>query len=197
MAVVAVVRPHHSGAKAPRPNISSRMIRLALLALFAVTGASASITDCGSAFQVTFLSLTPDPPVRGASIYLGLLFNNNEAAPVTAGSATTDITINGLPLSPSTQPLCEATACPIPLGANNRSTSTTWPDVGGKITSRLTWVDATTGKTLLCLLTQVKVAAAARNRAVSLRGSCPVSPVAYGVAAYTHTHGSVRGGRNI
>ena len=193
---MAAARPHHSGAKAPRPNISSRMIRLTLLALFAVTGAGASITDCGSAFQITFLSLAPDPPVRGASVYLGLLFNNNEAAPVTAGTATTDITLNGLPLSPTTQSLCEATACPIPLGANNRSTSTTWPDVGGKITSRLTWTDAATGKTLLCLLTQVKVAVAS----VALQGSCPAGPVghwALASAAYTHTHGSVRGGRNI
>ena len=167
------------------------MIRLALLAL--CSAVRASITDCGSAFQVTFLSLTHDPPVRGAPIYLGLLFINIEAAAVTAGSATTDITLNGLPLSPSTKSLCEATACPIPLGANNRSTSTTWPDVGGKITSRLTWADSTTGKTLLCILTQVKVATVASLQ----KGSCLVSPAAYGVVTYTHSHGSMRGARNI
>lgn len=132
------------------------MIRLALLAMFTATASRASISDCGSAFQITQLSLTPDPPVQNQLVFLNLAFNNNEPAVVYAGTATTSITLNGLPLSPSTQPLCEATACPILQGANNRSTNTTWPVVSGKIISRLTWEDSV-GKILLCLLTQVKV----------------------------------------
>jgi hypothetical protein len=130
------------------------MIRLALLAMCAV--ARAAISDCGSAFQITQLALTPDPPVKDQPVFLTLAFNNNEVVALSAGTATTSITLNGLPLSPSTQPLCEATACPIPTGANDRSTNTTWPAVSGKIISRLTWVDPA-GKILLCLLTQVKV----------------------------------------
>ena len=152
------------------------MIRLALLALFASGTAHATISDCGSAFQITQLSLTPDPPVRGQPVYLTLLFNNNEAAPVTAGTATTDITLNGLPISPSTTPLCEATACPIPIGPNDRSTNTTWPDVAGKITSRLVWLSSA-GKTLLCLLTQVKVASTDHQTANAMWEAAMAAPV--------------------
>lgn len=108
------------------------MIRLALLALFAATATRASISDCGSAFQITQLALTPDPPVQGRAVFLTLVFNNNEPDAVSAGTVTTDITRNGLPLSPSTQPLCDETECPILTGPNNRSTNTTWPAVSGK-----------------------------------------------------------------
>ncbi len=163
VAVAAAVILHHSGAKAASNNISSRMIRLALLAMCLTVGTHASISDCGSAFQITQLALSPDPPVQSQPVFLNLVFNNNEAAAVSGGTATTSITLNGLPISPSTQPLCEATACPIPQGANNRSTNTTWPAVSGKIISRLTWEDSA-GKTLLCLLTQVKVASALRRQ---------------------------------
>jgi hypothetical protein len=169
------------------------MIRIALLALFAAAATRASISDCGSAFQITQLALAPDPPVRGQPVYLTLLFNNNEPAPVTDGSATTAITLNGLPISPSVSPLCEATACPIPLGANNRSTNTTWPDVAGKIISRLTWEDPA-GNILLCLLTQVKVLAvcAAAPRSANYWEAATAYPV-----GGRHTHGSLRGAHDM
>lgn len=180
------------------------MIRLALLALFAATGTHASISDCGSSFQIMQLAITPDPPVQNQLVFLTLAFNNNEPATISAGTATTGITLNGLPLSPSTQPLCEATACPIPQGANNRSTNTTWPAVTGKITSRLTWVDST-GKTLLCLLTQVKVAALEMQAVIPyVAPQCihyeveNYSVLAMGhPVAETRVRGSLRGARGI
>lgn len=181
------------------------MIRLALLAMCAATAARASISDCGSAFQITQLALTPDPPVQGQPVFLTLAFNNNEAAAISAGTATTDITLNGIPLSPSTQPLCEATECPIPTGPNNRSTNTTWPAVSGKIISQLTWEDAA-GKTLLCLLTQVKVAAVSATKALIpyVAPQCTLYEIknywelveAHPVAE-RHIRGSLRGGRAV
>lgn len=206
VAAVAVIL-HHSGAKAASNNISSRMILLALLAMCLTVGTHASISDCGSAFQITQLALSPDPPVQSQPVFLNLVFNNNEAAAVSGGTATTSITLNGLPLSPSTQPLYEATACPIPQGANNRSTNTTWPAVSGKIISRLTWEDSA-GKTLLCLLTQVKVPSVLRHQQLQKALIPYVAPqcIHYAVENYsvlamgypvveTRSHGSLRGGR--
>lgn len=179
------------------------MIRLALLAMSAAMVARASISDCGSAFQITQLSLSPDPPVQGQPVFLTLTFNNNEGIAITAGTATTSASLNGLPLSPTVQPLCDATACPIPMGPNNRSTNTTWPAVSGKIISQLTWEDSA-DKTLLCLLTQVKVAATATAKALIpyVAPQC----IHYAVENYwelaeahpvaeTHSHGSLRGAR--
>jgi hypothetical protein len=178
------------------------MIRLTLLAMYAASMARASISDCGSAFQITQLALSPDPPVRDQPVFLTLAFNNNEAAPVSAGTATTEITLNGLPISPSSSPLCDATACPIPLGANNRSTNTTWPAVSGKIISRLTWADPA-GKTLLCLLTQVKVGSTTKALIPYSAPQCTL----YEIKNYwelvsarpvveRHNHGSLRGRRD-
>lgn len=181
------------------------MILLTLLALCAATVARASISDCGSAFQITQLSLTPDPPVQGQPVFLTLTFNNNEAAPITAGTATTSVSLNGLPLSPTVQPLCDATECPIPTGPNNRSTNTTWPAVSGKIISQLTWEDSAR-KTLLCLLTQVKVGSALSVTAKALIPYVAPQCIHYAVENYwelaeahpvaeRHSHGSLRGAR--
>ena len=177
------------------------MIRLALLALFTVSTTHGSISDCGSTFQITQLSLTPDPPVQNQLIFLNLVFNNNEPDVISTGTATTSITLNGLPLSPSTQSLCEATACPILQGSNDRSTNTTWPAVTGKIISRLTWVDSL-GKTLLCLLTQVKVGLA--NAVISYVAPQCIHYVVENYSALAMEHpavdarirGSLRGARD-
>ncbi len=147
------------------------MIRRILTILgLAATTSVASITDCGSAFQITSLGLYPDPPLLGQQVYMDLQFNNNGPA-ISDGTVYTSLTYNGLPIAVDPKPLCEDTACPIQTGYNNRSTATTWPDSGtGKITSQIKWVAAGAtgaGETLLCIQTVVKVAAP------SLRGSLP------------------------
>jgi hypothetical protein len=143
------------------------MIRRVLTILGLATSASvASITDCGSAFQITSLGLYPDPPVLGQQVYMDLQFNNNGPA-ISDGTVYTSLTYNGLPIAVDPKPLCEDTACPIQTGYNNRSTATTWPDSGtGKITSQIKWVSS--GETLLCIQTVVKVGALTRT---ALRGS--------------------------
>lgn len=188
------------------------MILLGLLAMCAVTATRAAISDCGSTFQITQLSLVPDPPIQDQSVFLTLVFNNNEPATISAGTATTSIAFNGLPLSPTVQPLCEVTDCPILQGVNNRSTNTTWPAVSGKIISRLTWEDLT-GKILLCLLTQVKVGSMLRRQQQEKQKNAVIQYVApqcihyevenYSVFAMRHmvaetrSHGSLRGPHDI
>lgn len=151
------------------------MIRRILTILGLVATANASITDCGSVFQITSLSLYPDPPVRGQQVYMDLQFNNDGPA-VTDGTVYTSLTYNGLPITVDPKPLCQDTVCPIQTGYNNRSTATTWPDSGtGKITSQIKWL-STTGSTLLCIQTVVKI--------TSLRGSS-VSDYAHEMEAPT------------
>jgi hypothetical protein len=142
------------------------MIRKVLTIMGLAATATASITDCGSVFQITSLGLYPDPPVLGQQVYMDLQFINNGPA-VTDGTVYTSLTYNGLPIAVDPKPLCEDTACPIQMGYNNRSTSTTWPSSGsGKITSQIKWV--ATGATLLCIQTVVKVAAPSLRGAIML-----------------------------
>lgn len=123
-----------------------------------------SITDCGSAFEITSLGLYPDPPVRNQPLYMDLQFNNNGLA-VSDGTVYTSLTYNGLPIVVDPKSLCSDTACPIPQGYNNRSTATTCPDASGKITSQIKWV-STDGATLLCIQTVLKVGSPALRGAV-------------------------------
>lgn len=127
-----------------------------LFSLFAYS--YASIADCGagqSTFQITELSLTPDPPVIGKQVDLILKFNN-PGDEIFDGSATTYVTINGIPYPSSKNPLCENTSCPIKYGYNDRSTSTQWPELSGKIDTKVEWKD-TQGNLLLCIHSTVKV----------------------------------------
>jgi hypothetical protein len=129
-----------------------------ILTLFTILSSSfASIKDCdpSSVFRPTQLSISPDPPIPGQSVKLTLVFDNtgNE---ITDGTATTTLSVNFMPFSPTTKPLCENTACPILSGSNDRSTETTFPDVTGIIKSRVTWTGPE-GESLLCLDTSFKI----------------------------------------
>ena len=128
-----------------------------LTALLTLAAAFGSVTDCNttSIFRPTEIGLTPDPPVIGAPVYMTVRFDNPGLSDI-GGTATTSVTINGLPFAPTVEDLCQNTACPFVQGANDRSTSSTWPDVKGKIVSKNVWTSSE-GETLLCLLTTVKV----------------------------------------
>jgi hypothetical protein len=76
---------------------------------------------------------------------------------ITDGTVTTSVSVNYIPMAPSTGPLCENTACPIVPGANDRSTETTFPSVTGLIRSKVVWKSAQ-GQSLLCIDTSFKVA---------------------------------------
>ena len=143
-------------------------MRTLLTALLAgLTTASISDCDPASLFRPTELALTPDPPVRNQPVTMTVKFNN-PGATVTDGIVTTSVTLNYIPFQPSTEPLCENTACPLVTGPNDRSTTSTWPDtVSGNVVTTSVWTGVN-GESLLCVKTSVRVAAAAGTR---LRGS--------------------------
>jgi hypothetical protein len=120
--------------------------------------AQGSIKDCdpSSQFRFTDLGLTPDPPKVNEDVIMKVLFNN-PGPEVTEGNAVTSVTWNGIPVTPSTKPLCEATECPLINGLNNRTTMSAWPSgVTGSVNSKIQWFDKD-GKSLLCIQTSVRV----------------------------------------
>lgn len=118
----------------------------------------ASIKDCDttSVFRPTQLTLSPDPPVPGKPVRLTLIFDNT-GPEITDGTVSTSITLNYIPISPTSGPLCENTACPIIPGSNDRSTETTFPSITGLVHSKVTWTGPQ-GQSLLCIDTAFKVA---------------------------------------
>jgi len=134
------------------------MLRFASIIAFAAATTSL-VTDCNqsSIFRPTLLALTPDPPVIGEQVLMTVQFTNPGPV-VTEGTSTTTITLNGFPITPTVEPLCQNTVCPFAEGANDRSTNSTWPNIKGKIAIKSVWTDAV-GNDLLCLLTTIKIAA--------------------------------------
>lgn len=141
-------------------------MRLFAIAAAALAGiAAATISDCDKAsrFRPTELAVTPDPPVANQPVAMTVKFDN-PGAEVTDGTVTTSVTLNFIPFQPSEEPLCQNTACPITPGANDRSTSSTWPDgVSGTVVTKSVW-KGVDGESLLCVQTKFAVGAAARLR---------------------------------
>ncbi len=132
------------------------LLKLIALCTF-FTNAFATIKDCDttSVFRPTELALTPDPPVPEQPVYLTLLFDNTGQI-VTNGTITTSINVNYVPITPTLNPLCDNTECPIIPGTNNRSTETIFPSFTGIFRSRVTWTSKD-GQILLCIDTNFKV----------------------------------------
>lgn len=115
------------------------------------------IKDCDptSIFRPTKLELTPDSPIQGKHISLTVIFNNT-GQPVTDGTVSSSLSINRIPFTSISIPLCNDTVCPIVFGVNNMSTTAMFPSISGLIKSRVTWTGAQ-GESLLCIDTAVKV----------------------------------------
>jgi hypothetical protein len=130
----------------------------------------ATIKNCASGssiFQITELSLKPDPIVPGEPLDMTLLFINPSSY-ITDGSVTTTLQLNYVPFSPTTEPLCKNTKCPLINGLNDRSTSSTWPsNIYGKVSSRIEWFDQN-GLLMLCI--QINTNAISKTNRTMLRG---------------------------
>jgi len=145
-------------------GLQSIMLSL-LIAYFAFATANANILDCNttSVFRPLTLALRPDPPVAGQPVRMTVEFNN-PGPDVAEGIVSTSVTLNFIPFTPTVEPLCQNTLCPIVIGFNDRSTQSTWPtDVKGKVITKSVWATLE-GDTLLCVQTTVTVGAPPRFR---------------------------------
>jgi hypothetical protein len=129
----------------------------------------AKIQDCGkdtSILQLTDLALKPDPPIPGQLTDMTVKFVN-PGVDITDGTVTTSITLNFIPFSPTVEPLCTNTKCPLVSGLNDRSTSNTFPDsIQGKLVSKIVWTTLD-GSQLLC----IQINTVLGLNATKLRGS--------------------------
>jgi hypothetical protein len=145
------------------------LLRLFTAAVAAVAATTASITSCGSTaarLQLTRLDLFPDPPTPGGEVFMAVEFENPDA-PVAYGTAKRTVSLNGLPVVDEAVALCgDATTCPLTTGFNNRSVTSTWPDITGKVVSTIRWYDESAAE-LLCIKTSVTVSSVEHR----LRGS--------------------------
>ena len=131
------------------------LLRNTLLAFAMFHATDANIKDCSSAnslFDFTDLALKPDPPVPGQQVAMTVRFTN-PGGTVDNGTVTTSVTLNFVPFTPSVEPLCTNTKCPIVNGLNDRSTIGTTPtSIQGKVVTKIVWT-AVNGSELFCIET--------------------------------------------
>ncbi len=105
--------------------------------------ALATIKSCGTG-RATLLGFDSQPvaPVAGDNVSLWVAYTLS-GTPVTDGTATYSISLNGIPLTPTVDPLCTQTLCPKVVDTEYNETSwSIFPSgLAGKIVSRIQWAD--------------------------------------------------------
>ena len=115
------------------------MLSRALTTLIGFT----TIASCGTG-RATLLGFDSQPatPRAGDNVSLWVAYSI-PGAPVTDGTATYKVTLNGIPLSPTVDPLCTQTTCP--KDSDTPYNETSWSlfpsGISGKIASRIEWKD--------------------------------------------------------
>lgn len=126
---------------------------IALIALIVKATAGPSISSCNrptALFKIDALGFWPDPAIRNENSTVSFLYTVPEPGLTGVGAtATYTVTYNSLPLTPTVEDLCKNIACPILPGTYNLSTSSTFPDVAGSLTSKIEWKNQD-GAQLLC-----------------------------------------------
>ena len=111
-----------------------------LLGLLGMT----TIRDCGNGLgRATNLTFDSQPllPIAGDNVTLWIGYTLSDP-PITSGTATYKVTLNGLPFPVTTKPLCDETKCPKPVGFNNESSWSVFNGgVSGKVVSSISWND--------------------------------------------------------
>jgi hypothetical protein len=82
---------------------------------------------------------------------------------ISEGTAEYDVTVNYIPMTPYTEPLCQDVPCPIQAGSYTNTTRSTWPTgVHGLVVNKMIWKGTPDAVTLLCLQITTKFARALR-----------------------------------
>jgi hypothetical protein len=111
------------------------------LILFA---ALSTMRDCGNGAgraAVLGFDSQPSSPKAGDNVTLWVAYDL-PSPPITGGTATYSFSLNGIPFTPTVNPLCDETACPKDTGFNNESSWSIFPSgLSGKIVSKIEWHD--------------------------------------------------------
>ena len=120
----------------------------------------AAITNCAtvakpSLFTINSLSHVPaDTITAGENMTLNLIYTSPST--VSAGTATTSMTYNFLPLTPTVADLCTSIVCPLGPGQHDGSSTYPFPTgISGTLVTQIVWTDDN-GVQLLCIKSMVK-----------------------------------------
>jgi hypothetical protein len=115
-----------------------------LATVLKIFGVLSSVRDCsngqGRATVLGFDS-QPSSPKAGDNVTLWVAYDL-PYPPITGGTATYSLNLNGIPFTPTVSDLCKQTTCPKELGFNNESSWDLFPSgISGKIVSTIEWHD--------------------------------------------------------
>ena len=109
---------------------------------FLILASTVALRNCGSSSDqatITSFGFSPENPVAGDQTDLWVAYDLK--SDLTGGTATYTINFNGIPLPATKEDLCSQTACPKAPGSFNETSSSEFPNVSGKITSKIAWTD--------------------------------------------------------
>jgi len=123
--------------------------------IYALVSYAITVKDCGvgkSLFKVNHLAISPTNPIAGQNVTLDYGYTVPSGALIADGLVKYTVTYNFMPLTPTTEPLCRSTACPISGGTYTNKTTMAWPSgISGTMTMKTTWED-NAKQLLLCTL---------------------------------------------
>lgn len=126
----------------------------ALSSLFVAAFAATTLKDCGagtSLFRLDAAKLAPADPAPGDAVDLTLSYTVPAGVEIRGGIAEYDVTVNYIPVSPYTEPLCQDVPCPVREGVYTNTTRSTWPTgVHGLVVNKMIW-KGEDAELLLCL----------------------------------------------
>jgi hypothetical protein len=126
-----------------------------LLSLFAAAPVLKPCTN--TLFTLNSLSLDPHVPLPGDKVALIMDYTVPVGYVTTGGTAKYELTYNFLPLSPTTEPLCQNIPCPLGPGTYKNSSIADWPTgLTGSLKTVITWTDVA-GVKLLCFTIDAKL----------------------------------------
>jgi hypothetical protein len=113
-----------------------------LRGFIALLAASVTLKDCGNPTTdqavVTGFGFSPSNPVPGDLTELWVTYDLK--TPITGGTSTYSVTLNGIPFPATKEDLCTQTSCPKDIGSYNETSHSTFPSgVSGKIISKIQW----------------------------------------------------------
>jgi len=140
-------------ASGPKPKSQMRFTLFAALCSAALWSSLASVSNCGknALFTITELGQLPTDSIS-AGDNLTLTLKYTTPVEITGGIAKTSISLNYIPFTPTSEPLCLNTPCPMVQGIiYDGSVSDVFPGgVSGTLITTITWTDPV-GIQLLCI----------------------------------------------
>ena len=127
--------------------------------IFTILGTTVTLRDCGNPATdqalITGMGFTPSNPSPNENTTLWVAYDLK--SPITDGTATYSVTLNGIPFTPTVDDLCTQTICPKEIGSYNETSSSLFPSgVGGKIVSKIQWANQNS-QPVWCLETTFKI----------------------------------------